>query len=145
MRVETILDQSISECLVVFAIECRCFLMPSQLTPTPSAPPQREEAPSIDLHVLPRDLETLFAERPLIRGERAEDYDELLARVTGAVGPTDVIEAVWVRDIVDLIWEVQRRRRLKVSLLMLATSGAPCPSATRPPGDSMQPARRLAG
>lgn len=94
--------------------------MPSQLKPAPSAPPRREEPPSATLHVLPQDLGPLMAQRPLIQGERAEDYDELLARVASAVGPTDVIEAVWVRDIVDLIWEGQRLRRLKASLLMLA-------------------------
>jgi hypothetical protein len=44
--------------------------------------------------------------------------------VTDAIGTTNTIEAVWVKDIVDLIWEAQRLRRLKASLLMAARKQA---------------------
>jgi hypothetical protein len=87
-------------------------------------PPRNAALPASDLHVLPRDLGSLFAQRPLIQGESADEYDELLSRVTRAVAPADVIEAVWVKDIVDLIWEAQRLRRLKASLLMAARKQA---------------------
>jgi hypothetical protein len=39
-------------------------------------------------------------------------------RVSGAVKPTDVLEEIWVRDVVDLVWETVRLRRLKASLLI---------------------------
>lgn len=61
---------------------------------------------------------------PLIQGESAEEYNNLLSRVTHAVGPTNVIEAVWVKDIVDLVWESQRLRYLKASLLIIARKAA---------------------
>jgi hypothetical protein len=57
---------------------------------------------------------------PLIAGERAAGYDDLLARVTETLQPSDVLEHIWIRDIVDLTWEVFRLRRLKVGLMSAA-------------------------
>ena len=59
----------------------------------------------------------IFGPPPLLDGESQEVYDTLLARVTGAVNPKDIIEEIWVHDIVDLVWEILRLRRLKVALL----------------------------
>ncbi len=58
-----------------------------------------------------------FGPPPLLEGEDSAAYDGLLARVSGAVEPTDIIEEIWIRDIVDLEWEVQRLRRLKAQLI----------------------------
>jgi hypothetical protein len=38
------------------------------------------------------------------------------------VKPSDIFEEIWVRDIVDLTWEVFRLRRLKASFLTVAMS-----------------------
>ena len=57
---------------------------------------------------------------PLIAGERPAGYDELLARVCETLQPSDVLEHIWVRDIVDLVWEVYRLRRLKADLMSAA-------------------------
>jgi hypothetical protein len=84
------------------------------------ATPQEPGPRAGDLQVGPADLGSLFAKRPLILGEDANDYDELLSRVTAAAKPTDAIEALWIKDVVDLTWEAQRLRRLKASLLMKA-------------------------
>jgi hypothetical protein len=54
---------------------------------------------------------------PLIAGESPAGYDELLARVTATLQPSDVIEQMFIRDIVDLVWEVHRMRRLKANLM----------------------------
>ena len=59
----------------------------------------------------------IFGPPPLLDGESQEVYDTLLARVTGAVSPKDIIEEIWVHDIVNLVWEIQRLRRLRVALL----------------------------
>ena len=53
----------------------------------------------------------------LIGGESGEAYDDLLARIRAAVGPTDMLEEIWVRDVADLAWEVARLRRIKASLM----------------------------
>jgi hypothetical protein len=53
----------------------------------------------------------------LIAGEDTASYDDLLARMTATIKPTDVLEEVWVCDVVDLVWDTFRLRRLKASLL----------------------------
>jgi hypothetical protein len=53
--------------------------------------------------------------------ERAASYDDLLARVSATLQPSDVLEHIWIRDVVDLAWEVLRLRRLKVDLLTAAS------------------------
>lgn len=58
---------------------------------------------------------------PLLEGEDSAAYNELLARISGAVKPTDVLEEIWVRDIVDLTWEVFRWRRHKANLITATT------------------------
>ena len=47
----------------------------------------------------------LFGRPPLLTGEDSAAYNDLLARVTGHLKPTDIFEEIWAREIVDLIWE----------------------------------------
>jgi hypothetical protein len=61
-----------------------------------------------------------LAPPPLIEGENAAAYDDLLARISGTLKPADILEEIWVRDVVDLVWDVFRLRRLKVHLLTAA-------------------------
>jgi hypothetical protein len=60
-----------------------------------------------------------FGPRPLINGENSAEYDALLTRVSAAVHPADILEDIWVRDIVDLTWEAWRYRRLKAELMAI--------------------------
>lgn len=60
---------------------------------------------------------SLFGPPPLIEGEGGAAYDELLARISAAVKPRDIIDEMLIADIVPLEWEVLRWRRLKWSLL----------------------------
>ena len=57
---------------------------------------------------------------PLLEGEDTAAYDELLVRISGAVKPADILEEIWVRDVVDLVWEAFRLRRLKANLMTVA-------------------------
>jgi hypothetical protein len=61
-----------------------------------------------------------LAPPPLIEGENAESYNDLLARISGTLQPADILEEIWVRDVVDLVWEAFRLRRLKAHLLKAA-------------------------
>ncbi len=79
---------------------------------------------SADVRVLPRDLGPLFAQPPLIEGEIEAEYDELMSKVTTTIAPSDDIEAIWVKDIVDLVWESHRLKRFKASLLMASRKKA---------------------
>ena len=58
----------------------------------------------------------LFAPPPLLAGENSADYDELLAGISATVKPSDTVEEIWVRDLVDLVWETLRLRRFKACL-----------------------------
>ena len=58
-----------------------------------------------------------FGPTPLFDGEDSAGYDELLARVSGAIKPADIIEEIWIRDIVGLTWEALRLRRARAALL----------------------------
>lgn len=63
------------------------------------------------------DVQALLGPPPLFRSEDKEAYGELLARVQASVQPKDIIEEFWVRDVVDLVWEALRLRRLKANLI----------------------------
>ena len=59
----------------------------------------------------------LFGPPPLLEGEDAAAYDQLLARICEVVKPADVIDEMFTADVVSLEWEVLRWRRLKSSLI----------------------------
>jgi hypothetical protein len=67
--------------------------------------------------IAPGDWSSLFGSPQLLDGEDAAAYDSLSAQVRAAVKPLDVIEEMFVTDVVSLTWEVQRWRRLKSRLL----------------------------
>jgi hypothetical protein len=60
--------------------------------------------------------QALFGPRPLLEGEDSAAYDKLLAQITEALKPKDIIEELWVYDVLNLSWEViswrQRKSRL---------------------------------
>ena len=58
---------------------------------------------------------------PLIEGEQAAAYAALGKRISAAVKPNDIFEEIWVRDFVELEWEMRRWRRLKSNLLTAFT------------------------
>ena len=63
------------------------------------------------------ELDELLGPPPLLHNESLVDYEGLKARLRAKIVPQDVLEEIWVRDILDLQWEVLRMRRLKARLL----------------------------
>ena len=59
----------------------------------------------------------LFGPPPLLEGEDAAAYDQLFARICAAVKPVDIIDEIFIADVVPSEWEVLRLRRLKWSLI----------------------------
>src|SRR5262245_18587917 len=59
----------------------------------------------------------LFGTPPLIEGEDPAAYDDLLVQISAAVKPADILEDIWVRDVVDFTWEIFSLRRLKANLM----------------------------
>lgn len=87
-------------------------------SPTPKRDPKTKskiKAVTSAQVATPRTMR-LFDPPLLLEGEDAAAYDELLARVCAAVKPTDVIDEMFVNDVVYLQWEILRLRRLKLSL-----------------------------
>jgi hypothetical protein len=60
---------------------------------------------------------SLFGPPLVIEGEDAAGYDELFGRICAAVRPVDVIDEIFVADLVALEWDLLRWRRLKSSLI----------------------------
>jgi hypothetical protein len=66
---------------------------------------------------------SLFGAPPILEGEDAAANDELSGRICAAIKPVDVIDEMFMADVVALEWEVLRWRRLKLSLIRARTSG----------------------
>jgi hypothetical protein len=62
----------------------------------------------------------IFGPPLLLEGEDADAYGEFLARACAAVEPADVIDEMFVVDVVFWEWEILRLRRLKTSLIRAA-------------------------
>ena len=58
-----------------------------------------------------------FGPAPLVEGENEADYNDLLARISAAVKPADILEEVWVSDFVYYEWYVLHLRRLKARVI----------------------------
>jgi hypothetical protein len=58
-----------------------------------------------------------FGPPPLLVGEDAALYDDLVLRMWAAVNPVDMIDELWAADVVSSEWEIMRWRRLKFNLL----------------------------
>jgi hypothetical protein len=59
----------------------------------------------------------LFGPPPLLEGEDAATYDQILAHICVAVKPVDIIDEMHIADAVYSQWEVLRYHRLKRSLI----------------------------
>jgi len=89
----------------------RCELLLTPLSWSVLAMKKNAKHTSASTSGAPRRLE-LFGPPPILEGETAEAYWELLDRVFGALEPVDFIDEIWARDIVDVGWNVHRLRRI---------------------------------
>jgi len=72
------------------------------------------------LPAIPAHLDFLFSDRPLLPGEEPDQYETLLRSIVHQIRPADVIEAIWVKNITDLIWEANRIRGWRRQILVQA-------------------------
>jgi hypothetical protein len=68
---------------------------------------------SRSLSVASASRETLFGEPLLLEGEDSAAYEQLSAQICATIRPIDIIERIFVDEIVSLQWDVLRWRRLK--------------------------------
>jgi hypothetical protein len=59
----------------------------------------------------------LFGPAPILYGEDEAAYKQMIARVSDALGPKDFIEELWVHDLVDAAWNINRLRRIQAAFL----------------------------
>ena len=64
-----------------------------------------------------KDLQRLFGPLPILSGEDPQAYEEIGQCVWDALAPNDFIDIIWVNDVVYLLWEGLRQRRLKVKFI----------------------------
>jgi hypothetical protein len=72
----------------------------------------------------PRDLGPLFVKSSRLLGDDETVYDELLSKVTAALAPRDIIEAIWVKEFINRIWDSQFYQRVRVGFLTEAQKDA---------------------
>jgi hypothetical protein len=68
---------------------------------------------------VPNNIRKIWGEPPLLRNEDPGIYEKLARQISQTVAPIDVIEWLWVKDILDLSWEIRRLRRFKTTLIEL--------------------------
>jgi hypothetical protein len=63
-----------------------------------------------------------FRARPVVlMSESAEEYLALHKKLIDEINPQGLIEAVYVEEIADLVWDIQRLRKFKITIIILAT------------------------
>jgi hypothetical protein len=72
-------------------------------------------SPHVAASVVPAHIAELLGKAPLLKSEDPKQYQALLSEIARTVKPADVMEWLWVKDIVDLTWDILRYRRLKTS------------------------------
>jgi hypothetical protein len=66
---------------------------------------------------VPEEIKQLWGSPPILPSEDRENYYRLAAHLAGTVKPRDIIEWLWVKDILDLTWDIQRLRRIKADTI----------------------------
>jgi hypothetical protein len=69
------------------------------------------------LRSIPADIQALFGDPPLLSTEDPARYRDMLDRFAESIAPRNIIEWLWVKDIVDLSWEIPRLRRYRALLI----------------------------
>ena len=87
-------------------------------------PATRLPAASQQRGVVPMDpqLVEILGSPPILDGESLDTYNAMHDRARSAAAPADFIEEIWVRDVVDLTWEVLRLRRMKAKFINARSS-----------------------
>lgn len=61
----------------------------------------------------PASIAHLIEERPLLWYEDAEEYDTLVREIFAELKPEGALNCIFVKNVVDYIWELQRMKKMK--------------------------------
>ena len=78
---------------------------------------ETDKAAVKSLRSIPADIQALFGDPPLLSTEDPARYRDMLDRFAESIAPRNIIEWLWVKDIVDLSWEIPRLRRYRALLI----------------------------
>jgi hypothetical protein len=62
-------------------------------------------------------LERFLGPTPLLHGEDAEGYKVFYDNIRQQIGPHDLIDEIYIRDVVDQTWEIHRLRHIRIGLM----------------------------
>jgi hypothetical protein len=66
---------------------------------------------------IPATIAELFGRPPVLPTEDLPAYEKLCLAIAKSVGPSDIIEWMWTKDICDYTWEIRRLREFKVKAI----------------------------
>ncbi len=67
---------------------------------------------------------SIFGPAPILPGEDPAAYQQLLRQAASSLKPADIIEEVWLHDVVDLAWDIIRLRRDRENLIAAVRASA---------------------
>jgi hypothetical protein len=73
-----------------------------------------------EISEIPADVQELLGKPLVLPNENLEAYKKLFLQTANSVAPIDVIEWLWVEDIVHHTWEIRRLRLFKLELVRSA-------------------------
>jgi hypothetical protein len=80
--------------------------------------------PVHDAADLPPQARGRLGRASLTPGDDSAEYEDLLAWAAATVTPGDALEWIWLKDVVDLVWDARRLRRARAGLLAVARAEA---------------------
>ena len=67
---------------------------------------------------------SIFGPAPILPGEDPAAYQKLLAQAASSLKPADIIEEIFLHDVVDLTWDIIRLRRDRENLIAAVRASA---------------------
>jgi hypothetical protein len=68
---------------------------------------------------LPSDLDRFLGDAPLVGDEKQEDYDAFSDAIVSTMSQPDVINQLYLKDFVDLSWQIRRERLILADIIRL--------------------------
>jgi hypothetical protein len=75
--------------------------------------------PVVKSSQFPSDLDRLLGDAPLVGDEKQEDYDAFYNAIVSTLTQPDVINQLYLKDFVDLSWQIRRERLILSDLINL--------------------------
>jgi hypothetical protein len=80
----------------------------------------KNKAQAHNPHPTIEELDEIFGAPPLIQGEDIRDYETLEHQLRTSIKPIDIIDEIWLQDILTSQWEIIRLKNIKVAILKSA-------------------------